>query len=525
MTLISTTCRSLLIVTLLTATSSLVGCRSQLGSVYSVATGKTTAADVLPGDVGRQSFPAAPRTGASPTVTQASFAPPQLGQSVTNNTTPGAVGSPLSEPSRDQAFTAVLGDLQSIGAQNPAAQQELLTQLQKSDPKHWDAIVRRFKSTLAYNRHLNVDQKPKALPATHTEEAPRDSASHSAHSTHRPAHTVDTPGANSSQQTYSSGTVPPVQRVNAYPVTSANAVIETEDSFASDDPMNAVNRDVAKETANAIRLVGASSSVNAPMQSYHSQPAVIENPAAMREMQSEAAVPTDWRQAVEDAIAALDAEAPQKPNSTSEAYLHARQRLLHLVAGDLDAAVESIPGLSSSEQDYWSKQLFALSTLLDAETQPELKRRAAAAGIHLGEAQASLQQQSSLAVRNLTFCTDVYGFGAYKERKIRRFKAAEEVALYVEVQNFRTDETKDGYHTIIGTSYQITDKSGNHVSGREFPAVDDYCLSPRRDFHIQYGVTLPERVYPGEYQLELTLTDQLGNKIGRAAVDFEIVEQ
>ena len=48
------------------------------------------------------------------------------------------------------------------------------------------------------------------------------------------------------------------------------------------------------------------------------------------------------------------------------------------------------------------------------------------------------------------------------------------------------------------------------------------CRGRRRDFHLQYGVTLPTRISPGEYRLELTITDQPSGKIGRASLPFEI---
>lgn len=477
------------------------GCRSQLGSVYGVATGKTTAEDIIPPGVGRQPVSAAnnlARNGASQPVTQASFAPPPSGDANASElqTAPvtTTVSNSLVSPTRDQAFQSVIGDLQQIGAANPQAQQELLRQLQTADPKHWDLIVRRFKSDLAYHQQLKSVRRINVRPAGHTGSHTSESQTSASHSTHRPALSASHP----------------------YPTTEASI---PEVVVQATDPVDRVNRSVAKETANAIRLVGA----NAPADTV--RPAVIENHAAMYEIEAKNQQPKDWREAVDGAIAALEAEAPTQPQTTGEAYLHARQRLLQLAAGNLDAAVEPIPGLSSTEQDYWSQQLFALSTLLDESTQEDVKRRAAAAGMHMGKAFASLQQLGSLSLRNLAFCSEVTAYGAYIERKLRRFKAGEGVALYVEVENYRTNKTSEGYQTVIGSSYKITDKSGNRVDGREFPAVDDLCLSPRRDFHIEYYVTLPERIYPGDYQLELTLTDQLGNKIGNAAIDFEIVEQ
>ncbi len=127
-------------------------------------------------------------------------------------------------------------------------------------------------------------------------------------------------------------------------------------------------------------------------------------------------------------------------------------------------------------------------------------------------------------MRNVVFCEEVYGFGAYKPLTSAHFKPGQEVKVYAEVENFKTISTAQGEHTSLATSYQVLDQHGGRVDGGEVPVVNDYCARRRRDFHIQYGVTLPKGIYPGTYVLELTLTDQLGDKIGHGSIQFEIEE-
>jgi len=77
---------------------------------------------------------------------------------------------------------------------------------------------------------------------------------------------------------------------------------------------------------------------------------------------------------------------------------------------------------------------------------------------------------------------------------------------------------------LLATSYQVVDESGRRVDGGEFPEVEDLCLNRRRDFHMQYAIPLPDRIYPGPYHLELVITDRLSNKIGSQRIAFEIVD-
>jgi hypothetical protein len=196
--------------------------------------------------------------------------------------------------------------------------------------------------------------------------------------------------------------------------------------------------------------------------------------------------------------------------------------MLWLLAGDTEKALEPIPHVAPGEQDYWSQQMFALATYLDHHTQPDDKRRAAAAVIRLDGAEASLRELASLTLRNLSFCKNVYGFGSIETFDADRFAPGEQLALYVEVENYSSKSTDKGFCTSLGSTYEILDENGERMDGGTFPDVDDCCQSRRRDFHIQYGLTLPDKIGPGQYKLELVVKDRQSDKIGHATASFEI---
>jgi len=144
--------------------------------------------------------------------------------------------------------------------------------------------------------------------------------------------------------------------------------------------------------------------------------------------------------------------------------------------------------------------------------------------MHLDSARSSLAELATLSVRNLTFVKSVGGFGVYQELEETKFRPGDQVTLYTEVENFRSQSTKEGFHTQLSTSYEVLDLKGVRVDGAQFPDVKDLCKNQRRDFHMQYGVALPTHIYAGHYQLQLTITDQLSHKIGQTSAPFEIVE-
>src|SRR5262249_20395716 len=54
----------------------------------------------------------------------------------------------------DQALLAVMQEVQRAGATDPAAQQILVDQLQKSSPEMWPLVVQHFKATQNYHDQL-----------------------------------------------------------------------------------------------------------------------------------------------------------------------------------------------------------------------------------------------------------------------------------------------------------------------------------------------------------------------------------
>jgi hypothetical protein len=230
----------------------------------------------------------------------------------------------------------------------------------------------------------------------------------------------------------------------------------------------------------------------------------------------------DWQHLVDKAADDLSKRVAASPTTTAEIHQHVSLRLLRLLADDTEKALEPIPHIPPAEQDYWSRQIFAIATYLDHHSQPDDKRRAAASVTHLDEAVAHLRELGSLSLRNLTFCKSVLGYGAYEPYDSDTFTAGQDVSLYVEVENYHSASSVKGYCTLLGATYELLDDKGKRVSGGDFPDVDDCCRSRRRDFHIQFGLTLPENLPPGRYRIELVVKDRQSDKLGHATAPFEI---
>lgn len=453
--------------------------------------------------------PPSPATPTAPPAeeSQASFNAP----APTPPITPISAATPGAASTAEQAFAQVLADIEELGRTDPAAQQQLLKQLQTAKPAHYALVVQQFKAAYAYSRELRQRSRPEPpLPVEvlpHEETLPVEPASRSDDTQPRllpePLSKLDDPRS----------ARPDVEE----PAKATRTPIAEKTSLRAIDPRRDRSVDVAVDLSSP-----ALSKSSAVIQADYEQDAESDEPKVIPTSASSQRIDESWEQSLTRAIDGLLVETREPPQSTDDLHQRLRLRLLELAADRQEAALTPIEGLSSGEQDYWSKQFFALATLLDHQAQPDEKRRATAASVHLADAVNELGELCPLIVRNMVFCSQIHGYGAYVPLTSTTFKPGQRLSLYAEVDNYRSISTPQGFHTALSTSYQILDAAGNRADGNEFPTIDDYCLRRRRDFHTQYGITVPAHLSPGRYQLQLTIKDQHANKLGHATVEFEI---
>ena len=438
-----------------------------------------------------------------------------------------ATGETLSQ---EQAFASVLDELQEIRAIDPEAERELMADLKEAKPEHYPMIVNAFRTALAYRQQLAERQSGTAggAPLIASDDASfAQLASHQSKETERES----IERATAVQASLASARTAHADRMARSPQPAAESQAVQNNDRNQQTAINQASAEVPITPAETVSLRPAPTA--RPLTPVDSRAVATTHVEAIAsddrtEVRVNGAAQTaltpagDWQTELESSIANLERTVSPKPTSVSELHDHMRLRTLQLLAGREEQAYLPIPGASADQQDYWSKQLFAMSAYLDSGGKLDDKQRAAAALGALDEARAKLSELATLQIRNAAFVASVEGFGAYEPNKATNFQPGQKVTLYAEVENFRSSATEDGYHTSLATSYQVLDSTGRRVDGKQFPDVADKCRNRRRDFHMQYEFPLPTRIYPGEYVLELTITDHNSGKIGQTTLPFEI---
>jgi hypothetical protein len=453
-------------------------------------------------------------------------------------------------------MTAVLDKLQQVRSIDPSAEQRLLDELRQVPASSWPLVAEQFRASLAYREQLAEKTRAgtkESQPVVDLRRAPLTSPFASSNAKEFVATNVsyeeklatnnDRPSApiGSLQDPHgaNSDASPGLTRTKPYSMPSplaetANAQADPKApaQFSGDGPaypigdksrapMDKLNNAAAAEPRHVASqaLAGV---VRTPSAKQVTAEELGGRVNAVRLPDTRSASDPNWQQSTQKAIADLEHRVSSSPTTTAEVHQHVSLRMLRLLAGDTEKALEPIPHITPSEQDYWSRQLFALATYLDHHSQPDDKRRAAATVTHLEEAVSNLRELGSLSLRNLSFCKTVYGYGAIEPYEADTFSPGQHVSIYVEVENYHSTSSEKGFNTSLGTTYEVLDDRGKRVASGDFPDVNDCCRSRRRDFHLQLGLKLPETIAAGRYQVQLLVKDRQSDKIGNSKASFEI---
>lgn len=429
--------------------------------------------------------------------------PPLTGGTDGNSMAPNVVGQ---VKTRDQMMQEAMAELQQLGVMDPKLREELMQDLQQTDPEMWPLVMQVFRASVAYRRQAEGSQQ-----AVATGSPPPRFAMASGPTPSGEARRQIPPGPPRVQADSDRvGRLPPPQGGTMPP---AKAPLGTYPSTQSPPP--SVDTRVPNRSADG-RPVPVPATDRVVAASYNSTNT------------------DDWQVHLASAIRALEAEI-QGPAATQEDLVrHARLRLLYALAGRRDDAVEPIPpignpspgqGVSQKDRatrEFWSKQLLGLTTWLDVERTPNAMTRAGETKKILSEAISSLGEAAPLDVRNLVFGKQLDTYGCYEEFKTNRFVPGQEVLLYAEVENFSNESTPKGFRISLRCRYEIYNIQGGRVADHDLPETGGYCRNRRRDYYITYRMRMPPHLSSGQYVLKLTVEDLKSKRIGESQLPFTV---
>lgn len=218
---------------------------------------------------------------------------------------------------------------------------------------------------------------------------------------------------------------------------------------------------------------------------------------------------------------------PGDNDTARQLYLrkHVQLRLLHLMTGQMDRALQPVPGIDPADQEFWQQMFWGMANYFDTQGMPDSSERATQTIAQLKSAAARLQEKARLELHNVAFCYKISGFGNYQRFKRDEFTPGQPVLLYAEVGNFKSELVSEGqFRTLLKSTLEIVEggPTGRVVETLPLAPSEDRCRNQRRDYYHSYEFAVPQGCNPGPHTLRLRVEDQLGKKLAVTTLNFTV---
>ncbi|WP_197994911.1 hypothetical protein [Gimesia panareensis] len=230
-------------------------------------------------------------------------------------------------------------------------------------------------------------------------------------------------------------------------------------------------------------------------------------------------------------ISVAESEIAQlEPGSTPEEkqnYIerHVYLRMLYLMAGHHERALEAIPGIDPADQEFWQQTFWAVANYFDETAIPDAADRATQTVTQLRQATARLQEKANLKLKNVAFCHKINSYGSYERFERDEYTPGRPVLVYAEIENFTSELTADGmYRTLLKSKIQIfkAGTNGDLIAEIPFDTTEDLCRNVRKDYFHSYKFEIPRNISLGPHIMKLTVEDEISQKVATYSQNFTV---
>ena len=136
---------------------------------------------------------------------------------------------------------------------------------------------------------------------------------------------------------------------------------------------------------------------------------------------------------------------------------------------------------------------------------------------------AEVATVESLAITDLQLCRRVLGFGSFEAIDALACKAGQTVIVYCEMAGVGSTQEDSLFRARLASEVEVLAADGDApVWRRTLGTTDDTCTRRRHDFYVNYRLTLPDSLQPGNYRLRLIQKDLIADRTTSATLNFSI---
>lgn len=167
---------------------------------------------------------------------------------------------------------------------------------------------------------------------------------------------------------------------------------------------------------------------------------------------------------------------------------------------------EAAPAAPSDEETLWDYVFTAL-----------------AVGSHAQVPAPAPPAPPEFRIADLRICRRVLGFGRTEPLATSAVASSQPILLYCEIEGIRDEECPGGVRSRLASVVSIEPAEGGAALWREDLGVaEDLCERRRRDFFVNYRLTIPAGLAPGEYRIRLDQTDLLADRHATQTVPLTV---
>ncbi|MHC5540478.1 hypothetical protein ACYOEI_19830, partial [Singulisphaera rosea] len=144
--------------------------------------------------------------------------------------------------------------------------------------------------------------------------------------------------------------------------------------------------------------------------------------------------------------------------------------------------------------------------------------------VDIREAITTLEDKVPLEITELQLCRKVSGFGNFEPVDTNAFKAGQSLIVYSELSGIRYTQSGEAFRSNLSSRIELVPSQGGApVWTPPLDPAEDYCRHRRRDYFINYRLTLPDNIPAGVYDLKLIQKDEIAGHSTSSSLPVTII--
>jgi hypothetical protein len=137
----------------------------------------------------------------------------------------------------------------------------------------------------------------------------------------------------------------------------------------------------------------------------------------------------------------------------------------------------------------------------------------------------ALEDRAPLEIDEIRLCRRVNGFGNFEAVDPQTCRPGQTLIVYCEMSGMAYAKVDDTYRSRLRSQVAVYPQDGGEPAWKdELGTAEDRCRKRRRDYFVNYRITLPNDLAPGRYLLRVTQDDEIAGQSTSSEVPIVVTQ-